>query len=134
MSPFSEKEIEYLRGRRLGRLATLGSDGSPHVVPVGYRVGDDDAIELGGRGFATSKKWRDMQADQRVAFVVDDFAEAEPPTPRGIEIRGLAELHTEGGEKLGPGRDQTWIRIVPERIVAWGIDGAPYAPRGRSVS
>jgi len=134
LSPFSEKEIEYLRARRLGRLATLGTDGAPHVVPVGYRLGDDNAIELGGRRFASSKKWRDMQADQRIAFVVDDLAETDPPTPRGIEIRGRAELHTEGGERLGPGRDPTWIRIVPERIVAWGIDGAPYAPRGRSVS
>jgi len=133
LNPFSEKEIEYLRGRRLGRLATLGTDGAPHVVPVGYRLSDDNVIELGGRGFATSKKWRDMQADQRIAFVVDDLAGTDPPTPRGVEIRGRAELHAEGGEKLGPGRDPTWIQIVPERIVAWGIDGAPYAPRGRSV-
>ena len=37
MSTFTEKEIEYLRGQPLGRLATVGRDGSPHVVPVGFR-------------------------------------------------------------------------------------------------
>jgi len=38
MSPFTEKEIEYLRRQRLGRLATVGADGSPHIVPVGFRL------------------------------------------------------------------------------------------------
>ncbi len=39
MSHFSQKETEYLRGQLLGRLATIGSDGAPHVVPVGFRLG-----------------------------------------------------------------------------------------------
>jgi len=38
MSPFTEKEIEYLHGQRLGRLATVDSGGSPHIVPVGFRL------------------------------------------------------------------------------------------------
>jgi hypothetical protein len=37
MSVFTEVELEYLTGgRRLGRLATVGADGTPHVVPVGW--------------------------------------------------------------------------------------------------
>ncbi len=37
MSEFSDAELEYLNGdRRLGRLATVGKDGTPHVVPVGW--------------------------------------------------------------------------------------------------
>lgn len=42
MSAFSEAELDYLLTefdhlvtRRLGRLATVGKDGTPHVVPVG---------------------------------------------------------------------------------------------------
>jgi pyridoxamine 5'-phosphate oxidase family protein len=38
MSLFTEKEIEYLHGQRLGRLATVGSSGSPHIVPVGFHL------------------------------------------------------------------------------------------------
>ena len=51
MATFTEKEIDYLRGQRLGRLATVGSGGSPHVVPVGFRL-DSEArlIEVGGHG------------------------------------------------------------------------------------
>lgn len=132
MSPFGEKEIEYLRGQRLGRLATVGSDGSPHVVPVGFRLdAEAAAIEVGGHGLSGSKKWRDLQANPLVALVVDDLQSVNPWTPRGIEIRGQAELLAEGGEKFGPGWDSAWIRIVPRRIVSWGIEGAAFSGGGR---
>ncbi len=32
MSVFSDAEIEYLRSQRLGRIATVGRDGQPHVT------------------------------------------------------------------------------------------------------
>ena len=132
MSNFTEKEIEYLRGQRLGRVATVGSDGSPHVVPVGFRVdADGEAIEVGGHGMGGSKKWRDLQANPSIAVVIDDLESVNPWTPRGIEVRGRAELHSDGGEKFGPGWDAAWIRIVPRRIVSWGIEGRAFSPGGR---
>src|SRR5690348_4509484 len=85
MSHFTEKETEYLRGQRLGRLATVGSDGSPHVVPVGFRLDPDGhAVEVGGHGMSGSKKWRDLQANALVALVIDDLESVNPWTPRGI--------------------------------------------------
>ena len=132
MSHFTEKEIEYMTGQRLGRLATVASDGSPHVVPVGFRVdAQGQAVEVGGHGLSGSKKWRDLQANPRIALVIDDLVSVNPWTPRGIEIRGRAELHSEGGEKFGPGWDTAWIRIVPRRIVSWGIEGRAFSPTGR---
>lgn len=36
MSAFTDSELRYLLGeRRLARVATVGKDGTPHVVPVG---------------------------------------------------------------------------------------------------
>ena len=132
MSHFTDKEIDYLRSQRLARMATVGSDGSPHVVPVGYRLdADAGAIEIGGHGLSGSKKWRDLQANPRIAVAIDDLVSVNPWTPRGIEVRGRAELHTAGGEKFGPGWDSAWIRIVPERILSWGIEGAAFSPAGR---
>lgn len=135
MSTFTEKEIEYLRSQRLGRLATAGSDGSPHVVPVGFRVdADAGVIEVGGHGISQSKKWRDLQTNPKVAFVIDDLASIQPWTPRGIEVRGRAELHDEGGdEKFGPGWDRSWLRILPQRVISWGINGPAFSPEGRSA-
>lgn len=45
MSLFSDAEVGYLRGARLGRMATAGPDGMPHVVPVSFRYNPEhDAI------------------------------------------------------------------------------------------
>ncbi len=114
MSACSESELSYLGvQRRLARLATVGADGTPHVVPVGWSLNTElDTIEVGGRDFAKSKKFRDVQATGRAAIVVDDLASTDPWRPRGIEVRGRAEAIEE---------PQTLIRIHPERIVSWGL-------------
>jgi pyridoxamine 5'-phosphate oxidase family protein len=110
MSAFTEKEIEYLRGQRLGRLATVGRGGSPHVVPVGFRLGpEDEAIEVGGHGLRGSKKWRDLGANPRIAFVIDDLergesldsARARGPRPRRVARGGRRELR----QRVGRGMD-----------------------------
>jgi len=132
MSVFSEKEIAYLRGQRLGRLATVNSNGEPHVVPVAFRYNDEiDAIDVGGHNFAKSKKYRDVRSNGRAAFVVDDVL--PPWRVRGVEVRGRAEVLGTGGEKIGPGFDEDVIRIFPERIVGWGIESDAYRPNSRSV-
>jgi pyridoxamine 5'-phosphate oxidase family protein len=65
MSLFTHAEITYLQSQRLGRLATLARDGHPHVVPVSLRYNpDQDTINIGGHGFATRKKSRDVQRDR----------------------------------------------------------------------
>ena len=136
MSPFTEKEIEYLHGQRLGRLATVGSGSSPHIVPVGFRLdAEAQAIEIGGHGLSKSKKWRDLQANPQAAFAVDDLASVNPWTPRGIEIRGRAELHDQGGEQRfgADGWDSAWFTVVPQRIISWGIEGPPFSEAGRSA-
>jgi pyridoxamine 5'-phosphate oxidase family protein len=110
----------------------------PHVVPVGFRLSEDgEAIEIGGHDVTRSKKWRDLAANPKAAVVVDDDLErVDPWTPRGIEVRGVAELHESGGdEQFGPDvRGRAWIRIVPERVTTWGIGGHAFSPAGRRRS
>ncbi|MFI5273299.1 MAG: PPOX class F420-dependent oxidoreductase [Ktedonobacterales bacterium] len=135
MSSFTPDEIAYLQSQRLGRLATVGPDGQPHVVPVGFRYNPDlDAIDIGGHGFATRKKYRDVQRNPRVAFVVDDLAAITPWTPRGIEVRGEAEVLQTGGQQIGPGFDPEIFRIRPRRIISWGLGGGSASDTARSVS
>ena len=115
MSVFTEDELSYLKGsRRLARLATVGADGTPHVVPVGWSFNAElDAIEIGGRDFAATKKFRDVRRHGRAAVVIDDLASTDPWRPRGIELRGRAEaIET----------PRALIRLHPERIVSWGVD------------
>src|SRR5207249_1740978 len=41
MSVFTEEEIEYLRSQALARIATVGPDGHPHVIPVTFRFNEE---------------------------------------------------------------------------------------------
>lgn len=132
MSAFTPAEIEYLRGQQLGRLATVNESGEPHVVPVGFRYNAEfDAIDIGGHSIGKSKKFRDAAKTGRAAFVVDDVL--PPWQARGVEVRGRAEAFSEGGEEVNSGFEAELIRIVPGRIVGWGIDTDPYSPNSRSV-
>jgi pyridoxamine 5'-phosphate oxidase family protein len=134
MSVFTDEEREYLTsGMRLGRLATVGPDGMPHVVPTAFRYNQHhDTIDVGGHDFARRKKYRDVLRHPKVAFVVDDIASVSPWRVRGIEIRGEAEVLDTGGSELGPGFAPEMFRIAPKRIVSWGLE-EPMSFKGRSV-
>jgi pyridoxamine 5'-phosphate oxidase family protein len=125
MRVFTEAELTYLRtDRLLGRLATVGLDGTPHVTPVGWRLARaESVIEITGRNFAATKKFRDVARTHRAAIVIDDV---QPPwRPRGIEIRGRAQA-IDHPEPL--------IRIHPERIVTWGVDETEQGHQARTVA
>lgn len=114
MSTFRPAELDYLHERRLARIATVGSNGMPHVTPVGmwsYNA-EHGTIDVTGRSFADTKKFRDVARTGRAAIVIDDIAGTDPWRPRGVEVRGRAEAVAEPGPL---------IRIHPERVVSWGL-------------
>jgi pyridoxamine 5'-phosphate oxidase family protein len=121
MSVFTEAELRYLAGgQQLGRIATVGADGTPHVVPVAWIYNAArDTIDVGGGELETTKKFRDVARSGRVAIVIDDLASEDPWHPRGIEVRGR-------GEAIAI--PTPLIRVHAERIVSWGLD-APRSAR-----
>ncbi|HEY2793102.1 MAG TPA: PPOX class F420-dependent oxidoreductase [Micromonosporaceae bacterium] len=122
MAELSAAQIDYLAGQRLGRIATAGADGKPHVVPTSFRYNADlGTVDVGGHHVATTKKFRDVKATGWAAIVVDDLVSTDPWTPRMLEIRGRAEAIPSGGEHLGPGFGDAFIRIHPEKINSFGI-------------
>ena len=113
-SAFTEAELAYLHGeRRLARIATVGKDGTPHVVPVGWTHNvEHDTIDVTGNELHQTKKFRDVDRTGRAAVVIDDLASINPFRPRAIEVRGHAQAITE---------PKALIRVHPERIISWGI-------------
>ena len=110
-------------GLPLGRIATAGTDGKPHVVPTSFRYNAElGTVDIGGMHVATTKKYRDVQSNPWAAIVVDDVVSTDPFTPRMLEIRGRAEALAEGGAHLGLGFGGAFIRIHPTKINAFGID------------
>jgi pyridoxamine 5'-phosphate oxidase family protein len=120
----STAEREYLSSQRLGRLATVDSDGQPQNNPVGFFVDDDlGVVDIGGRAMGGTKKFRNVQGNPRVSVVVDDLASVKPWHVRGVEIRGRAEALTDW-EAPYAGYSREAIRIHPERVISWGLDGS----------
>lgn len=115
MSGFAPAELAYLQGeRRLGRLATVGPDGMPHVTPVGWSYNETfDTIDIGGRNFEQSKKFRDVKRNGRAAIVIDDLASVSPRHTRGVEVRGRADIVDDPAPM---------IRIHPDHVVSWGVE------------
>ena len=98
---FTEPELEFLRSQRIGRLATVGPFGWPHVVPVMFALTDSGAFEFDADGV----KLRNLQFEPRVAIVVDSMG-----PKRGIAVQGRAEV-------IGPER----ARLTGVRKFSWGL-------------
>lgn len=125
MASFSAAELDYLQSeKRLGRLATVDATGLPHVVPVGWRYNSElGTIDISGRNFAATKKFRNVRANSKAAFLVDDVL--PPWRPRSVMVQGQAEAveaSTGGGEESEGAA--AMIRIIPDKIVSWGLEAS----------
>jgi len=82
---WAESRRFLLHGTRTAKVATVGGQGRPHVVPVWFTLDQDDLV------FSTvsrSVKARNLARDSRVAIAVDDET-----APFGfVSIIGRAEL------------------------------------------
>jgi pyridoxamine 5'-phosphate oxidase family protein len=132
MSVFTDNELGYLAQQRLGRIATVGPQGEPHVVPTSFRYNaEHDAIDVGGLRMSQTKKLRDVQRTGQASIVIDDVL--PPWQPRMIEIRGTAAVLPEGGKALNERFEDTIVRIQPTRIISFGIDSGDLTTNARSV-
>jgi len=72
--------VEFLRAARVGRLATCGPDGAPHVVPVCYAlVGGELFVPIDRKpkrvGWRELRRVRNLAADPRSSLLVDRWSE-----------------------------------------------------------
>ncbi|MFE2233452.1 PPOX class F420-dependent oxidoreductase [Streptomyces sp. JL2001] len=78
-------------GTRTGKLATVRSDGSPHVVPIWFVLDGDDVVFNTGKG---TVKGRNLARDGRVALCVDD----DRPPFAFVTLLGRAEISEDPAE------------------------------------
>jgi pyridoxamine 5'-phosphate oxidase family protein len=110
---FTEWEAGFLANNFIGRVATVSPGGQPHVVPVAYRF-DGSTITFGGWNLAKSLKFRNLSANNKVAFVVDEIVSTKPWTVRGVEVRGTAEPHATAAGNIV-------VKITPTKVRSWGL-------------
>jgi pyridoxamine 5'-phosphate oxidase family protein len=117
MAKFTNAQIKYLKSQRLGRLATLRSDGTLQNNPVGFAFDETTGtFEIGGINMGGSQKYKNVVANGQVAFVVDDLETVEPWKPRMVEVRGTAEPIPNDDPR------RSTVRIHPKRVVSFGIE------------
>jgi pyridoxamine 5'-phosphate oxidase family protein len=109
---FTEDEVAFLTQSRLARVATASSEGQPHVVPVVYEF-DGRAFYFTGWNLEKSLKFKNLVENKKVALVVDDVVTVSPWRPRGLEVRGVAELGSEGG--------RGYVKVTPLVKRSWGF-------------
>jgi pyridoxamine 5'-phosphate oxidase family protein len=115
-APLTETELRFLSSpsRALGRVATVGRDGTPHVVPTGWTYNPSlGTVDVTGRDVETTKKFRDVKRTGRAAIVIDGIAPGDGFNPWAIEIAGRAEALSD---------HPALIRIYPERVRSWGLE------------
>ena len=138
---FTDAEQRFMARLGRGHLATVAPDGRPQVKPLGFTYNAaQGTIDIAGMNMAASAKYRNVQANPRVAFVVD---EVTAPTYEGahfLEIRGEAETAVGPDDPTGH-LAQEIIRIHPTRVIAFNVDPAhpgfaarDVKPAGREVA
>jgi PPOX class probable F420-dependent enzyme len=130
--------VELLRTARVGRLATVGGDGRPLVVPVCYAFDDTrvySAVDPKPKRTRELRRLRNIADNPQVSLVVDEYDE-EWTRLRYVIVEGRADILTRGADfahaidlliakypqyhGLGLARDAgTVIRLVPDRLLHW---------------
>jgi len=98
-------------------LSTIGRDGYPHSVPLGYfRLGDD--IYIGCR--AGTQKVKNIERNPKVSLVLENGSTRQDI--KGVMIQGHATVHTDPETALRLSREAARLRGVAE-------DALPREPR-----
>lgn len=109
---FTDEEVAFLTQSRLARVATASGEGQPHVVPVVYEF-DGNAFYFTGWNLEKSLKFQNLVQNEKVAMVIDDIMTVSPWRPRGVEVRGVAELGNQGG--------RPYVKVCPLVKRSWGF-------------
>src|ERR1700720_2661348 len=94
-----------LSGTRTAKLATVRSDGRPHVAPVWFDLDGNDLIFMTGRDTA---KGKNILRDPRVMLCVDD----ENPPFAFVSIEGAAVA-----SELSPAELSPWSTRIAKRYM-----------------
>lgn len=131
----SREEInEFLSGRWVARLATVGSDGYPHVFPFWY-YWDGESIYL--TPTRKRRSYKDLESNPRCSVVVDmddrPLMGMRSNLAKAVHITGEAEMTSPGSGKnitigAGPWRGEYSpehaVELVTSRYLLYARDGA----------
>jgi pyridoxamine 5'-phosphate oxidase family protein len=117
---FTAEQRAWLISQKLGRLATVSPSGVVGNAPVTFFVNADDSVVIGGHRMGQTKKFANVKAGSRVAFVVDTVDTTSGWSPHYLEIRGTAEALTDV-EPPASGFSREVIVIHPDWVHSFNL-------------
>lgn len=127
------KLIEW---ERVCRVATMGLDGTPHLVPVCHVVADGKIYFASGND---GRKVQNLKANPRVAVTVDLYSDAWANL-KGVMVQGTTTLIDKGprfkkirallyrkypqypDEAALDESDSVVVEVTPTHVFSWGIE------------
>ncbi|WP_131813569.1 hypothetical protein [Mycolicibacterium fortuitum] len=126
MALFTDGEARYLKARALGRLATSGKAGIPHVVPANYVFNIDELLKLWSRVLSTWSVVNVYVRSRRLEFGLPWFSDDENASlvstlsTSESPLSDFSHVHNGLGHKPPASMDMahTWLRSY----LAWDKD------------
>lgn len=132
----SKKVAKLIASERVCRVATAGSEGRPHLVPVVHVLaGDKIYFGSGDDG----RKVKNLRENPQIAITIDLYSD-DWSQLRGVMVQGTARL-IERGPRFKQARsrlyakysqyskeaaispsDSVVVEVTPTHIFTWGLD------------
>jgi PPOX class probable F420-dependent enzyme len=144
----SRDEIDvYLRDQRTVRVATVGADGTPHVIPLWFVWVDGGLYVNTTKG---NRSVRNLEHDPRASVTVDDgdgydelrgvtmagtMREASEDPQLDTVVSAFAEKYFGGNAPhFTRWRNRFFLKLVPERVASWDFRKIPEARARRDAA
>jgi PPOX class probable F420-dependent enzyme len=104
---------ERIAGERVARLATVGADGRPHLVPIVFAVAGDavyHAVDHKPKRTTALRRLANVAAEPRVALLADAYDDADWTRLWWVRADGRARV-LEAGDDEGRGA----VALLAER-------------------
>jgi PPOX class probable F420-dependent enzyme len=142
MASWTSEVRNFLEARRLGHLATVGPDATPHVVPVCYALDAAGLYVIADakpkrRPAARLARLENLRRVPHAALVVDDYDDADWARLQWVMVRGATNFLLDAGAHAAAlallrarypqycrmALDDPLVhpvfRLVPERVNVW---------------
>jgi PPOX class probable F420-dependent enzyme len=97
----SAQARERFAGTRSARLATIGADGAPHLVPIVFALHGDvvyHAVDQKPKRTRELRRLENVAAEPRVALLADEYDDEDWTRLWWVRADGLARVIEDGDE------------------------------------
>jgi PPOX class probable F420-dependent enzyme len=97
----SAQARERFAGARSARLATIGADGAPHLVPIVFALHGDvvyHAVDQKPKRTRELRRLENVAAEPRVALLADEYDDEDWTRLWWVRADGLARVIEDGDE------------------------------------